>query len=70
MTADALQALANKTMEDKELMENFTRINLTLYQRFNQSQYKILVLSNQLQTLQAQMNPKKPATEKPETDKK
>ena len=38
MTADALQALVNVTMEYKEAMENLTIINLTLSQRLTQAQ--------------------------------
>ena len=70
MTAYALQALANETMEDKEEMENLTSINLTLSQSLTQSQETMLVLSKQLQALQAQTNSKNLATEKPATDKK
>ena len=51
-------------------MKNTTSINLTLSQRFTQSQETILVLPNQLQTLHAQINSKKIATEKPATNKK
>ena len=57
-------------MEDKEEMSNLTRINLIISQSLTQTQEAILVLSGQLQTLQAQINSKKPATEKPETEKK
>ena len=35
---DALQALANMIIENKEAMENLARINLTLSQSLNQSQ--------------------------------
>ena len=70
MTAYALQALANETMEDKEEMENLTSINLTLSQSLTQSQETMLVLSKQLQALHAQTNSKNLATEKPATDKK
>ena len=51
-TADALQALACATMEDKEAMANLTSINLILSQILNQTQETILVLSKQLQALQ------------------
>ena len=57
-------------MENKKAMENLTSINLTLSQSINQAQETILVLSKQLQELQAQTNSKKLATEKPATDKK
>ena len=50
-------------MEDKYAMEKLTRINLTLYQRLNQSKEAILVLSYQLQILQEYMKFKKPSTE-------
>ena len=51
ITVDALQALANATMEDKEEMSNLTSINLTLSQSLTQPQEPILVLSEHLQTL-------------------
>ena len=70
MTVDELQALACETMEYKEAMVNLTIINLTLSQSLTQAREIIFVLSNQLQALQAQNNPKKPATEKPAMDKK
>ena len=70
MTADAMQALANATMEYKEEMSNHTRINLTLSQSLTQAQEAILLLFEQLQTLQAHMNSKKSVTEKPATENK
>ena len=70
MTADALQALSCSEMEDKEEMEKLTSINLTLYQILNQSKETILVLSKQLQELQAQADAKTPTTEKTVLDKK
>ena len=70
MTTDALQALACAEMEDKEVMLNLTIINLTLYQILNQAQEKILVLSKQLQDLQAQLKKNKPTTEKLVIEKK
>ena len=70
MTADALQALKNETMEYKEAMVNLTRINLTLSQSLNQAQETILVPSKQLKSLKANINAKKTATEIPATDKK
>ena len=51
MNADALQALACSEMEDKEVMEKITSINLTPSQILNQAQDKILVLSKKLQAL-------------------
>ena len=70
MTVDALQALVSIKMKEKVAMENLTIINLALYQRLNQAQEEMLLLSKQMQTLQAQMNSKKPATEKTATEKK
>ena len=70
MTVDALQVLANVTMEDKEAIKNLKNINLTLYQSLTQAQEIILVLYKQLQALQTKTNSKKPATEKPATDNK
>ena len=55
-------------MEDKEAMENLTRINLKLSHSLTQVQEKIFVISKQLQALQAQTNSKKTDTEKPGTD--
>ena len=48
MTANAIQEVANLTMEDKESTENLTRINWTLSYTLNQSQESILVLSKLL----------------------
>ena len=48
-------------------MENLISINLKISQSLTQSQEAILVHSKQLQTIQAQMNSNKQATEKPET---
>ena len=70
MTADALQELANETMEDNEATGKPTIINLTLSQSLTQAQETILVLYMQIQTLQAHINSKKPEINKPETDKK
>ena len=70
MTVDALQVLANVTMEDKEAIKNLKNINLTLYHSLTQAQEIVLVLSKQLQALQTKTNYKKPETEKPATDKK
>ena len=53
MTAYALQAFANETMEDKEAMENLTSINIKLSQSLNQVQEATLVLSKHLRTIQA-----------------
>ena len=64
MTADALEAFACAAMEDKESMANLTSINLTLSQSLTQAQEKMLVLSKQLQALQAQANSKTPTTDK------
>ena len=44
MTADALQALANVTIEYKEAMENITSINFNLSQSPTQAKEAILVL--------------------------
>ena len=44
MTADALQALANVTIEYKEAMENITSINFNLSQSPTQAKQAILVL--------------------------
>ena len=44
ITEDALQALTNAAMEDKETMSNLTSINLTLYQSLTQAQDAMLVL--------------------------
>ena len=59
MNEDALQALANETMEDKESMVNLTRTKLALFQSIKQAQEAMLVLYKHLQTLQAQINSKK-----------
>ena len=67
---DALQALVNTTMEYMEAMANLKSINLKLSQSLTQAQEPVLVLSKQLQELQAHTNAKKPATEKPATDTK
>ena len=67
MTVDALQALSNSAIEYKDSMVKLTSTNLTISQILTQSQEKILVIPKQLQTLQAQMNSKKPSTEKPAT---
>ena len=53
ITVDALQALAWSAMYDKEAMVNLTSINLTLSQSLTQAQETVLVLSKQLQALQA-----------------
>ena len=59
MNEDALQALANAKMEDKESMVNLTRTKLALFQSIKQAQEEMLVLYKNLQTLQAQINSKK-----------
>ena len=59
MNEDALQALANAKMEDKESMVNLTRTKLALFQSIKQAQEAMLVLYKHLQTLQAQINSKK-----------
>ena len=46
-------------MENKEEMANLISINMTLYQSLTKSQEAILVLSKQLQALQAHMDPQK-----------
>ena len=51
MMADAVQALTNATIENREAMANPTRINLTLSQSLTQSQEAILALYKNLQTL-------------------
>ena len=51
-------------------MENLTIINLALSKRLNQSQGVILVLSKHIQTIEAQMNTNKPATDKKKRLKK
>ena len=66
----ALQALVNAKLKKNEAMSNLTRINLTLSQRLTPKNETILVLSKQLQEIQALTNSKKPATKKPATDKK
>ena len=53
ITVDALQALSWSAMYDKEAMVNLTSINLTLSQSLTQAQETVLVLSKQLQALQA-----------------
>ena len=53
MTVDALQAVACASMEDNEAMESLAIINLTLYQSLTKAQGKMLVISKQLQDLQA-----------------
>ena len=70
MTEDAPQALACAAMEDKEAMVNLIRINLTLPQSLTQAQETILMISNQLQALQAHSKSNKPTIEKPVLDKK
>ena len=70
MTVCALQALSNSTLEDKEAMENLTTISLILSHSLTQAQESILALSKNLNTLQSQMNTKKPKTGKPSTYKK
>ena len=57
-------------MENKEEMANLISINMTLYQSLTKSQEAILVLSKQLQALQAHMDPQKTLSDKPATDKK
>ena len=69
MTTDGLQEISCAAIEDKEAMANFTSINLTLSQSLTQAQKTILVISNQLQELQAQLKAKKPTTEKMVLDK-
>ena len=64
MTPDALQALANATMEDKEEMSNLTSIYMKISQHLNQAQEVVLVLPKQLQTLRAHMNSNKPVSVK------
>ena len=66
-TMDALQALACAAMEDKEVMANFSSINLALSQSLTQAQETILVLSKHLQALQVHTK-KKPATKKTALD--
>ena len=70
MTADALQSLSNMTIEDKKSMANLTSINLTLSKSLTHPQEKILSLSKNMQTLQAHMNTKKPATDNNKREKK
>ena len=60
-----LQALTLAAMEYKESMSNLISINLTLYHSLTQSQEKTLVLSKQINTLQAQSKSNKPTTYKP-----
>ena len=69
-TVGTIQTIENATMEDKEAMEKLTSINLTLSQTLPQEREEIMTFSKKLQTLQAQMNSKKPSTNKPATDKK
>ena len=57
-------------MEDKEAMENLTRINLTLSHILAKSQEKIWVLSKKLKRLQAQTKTKTPSTKITSLDKK
>ena len=57
-------------MEDKEAMENLTRINLKLFQSLTQAQETILVLSKTMQALQVQTKTKTPATKRIAPDKK
>ena len=64
MTTDGLQKISCAAIEDKEAMANLTSINLTLSQSLTQAQKTILVISNQLQELQAQLKAKKSTTEK------
>ena len=57
-------------MEDKKAMANLFSINLTLYQSLTQAQQTILVLSKQLQYLQAQSKANKPTTKRTAMDNK
>ena len=70
MTANALQALNNETMEYKEAMVNLTSINLRLSQSLTQAQETNLVLSKQLQALQFHTKTKTLATNRTALDKK
>ena len=65
MNLDAMQALACAAMEDNKAKANLTRIKLTLSQSLIQAQETFLVLSKQLQALQAQEKAKKPTNERP-----
>ena len=67
---DALQALACSAMEDKEAMAKLTSIKLTLLQSLTQAQEKMLVLSKQLQALQAHTKAKTPYTKRTTIDQK
>ena len=67
MNADALQALANATMEDKEEMSSLTSIYMKISQHLNQAQEAVLVLPKQLQTLRAHMKSNKPVSVKSST---
>ena len=69
-TVDVLQALACAAMEEKEAMANLTIINITLSQSLTQAQDTIMMLSNQLQALEAQSKAKKQTTKKLVLDKK
>ena len=70
MTEDALQVFPNEKIEYKEAMSILTRIDLTISQSLTQSQETLLVITKQLQLLQAHTSSNKPSTEKLETDKK
>ena len=69
-TADALQAIACASMEDKEAMVKLTSINLTLSQSLTQSQETMLVLSKQLQALQVHTKANTSSTKRTALDKK
>ena len=68
-TVYALQALECAEMEDKGEMTNLTIINLILSQSLTQAQETIMVLSNQLHSLQTQANAKTPTIKRPVLDK-
>ena len=70
MTADALQALEDATIEYKKAMENIKSTNLKLSQSLTPAQEEILALFKKLQIIQAQINTKEPATDKKKRDNK
>ena len=69
-TADALQALACASMEDKEAMANLASINLILSHSLTQAQETILALSKQLQAIQVHTKAKTPSTKRTALDQK